>query len=130
MKFTFVVHPERLTIVRLARDAAVPEWVRGGFVSVTRTPGELSIVCAERGVPAGLVHERGKVALAIEGTVSMTSVGIIASLARALADAQVSIFVLATYDTDWILVGQDRFEAARGALTSLGHAVRGEVPAA
>ncbi|HUR27247.1 MAG TPA: ACT domain-containing protein [Planctomycetota bacterium] len=127
--FTFVVHPERLAIVRLAQDAAVPEWVRGGFVSVTRTPSEVSIVCAERGVPAGVLHERGKLALAIEGTVPMTSVGIIASLARALADAHVPIFVLATYDTDWILVGHDRFDATREALTALGHSVRGEAPA-
>jgi len=130
MPFQFLIHPERLAIARLDSGAALPEWARGGFVVVARTPVELSIVCAQRHVPAGILHERDKLGLCIEGTVPMTSVGIIASLSRALADARIPIFVVATYDTDWILIGAERFEAARAALESLGHAVRGEAPPA
>ena len=127
--FRFIVHGERLAIARLAPGAPLPAWARGSFVSVTRTPAELSIVCAQRNVPPDVVQERERIALGIEGTVSMTAVGIMASLCGALAQAQVSVFVIATYDTDWILIRADRLEAARAALEGLGHRVRGESPA-
>jgi len=40
----------------------------------------------------------------------------------------VPVFAISTYDTDWLLVSADRFEAARAALTGIGHAVEGELP--
>lgn len=126
--FRFVVHDERLAIARLARDAAVPEWARGRFVNVARTPTELSIVCAQIHVPADVVHERDKVALGIAGTVPMTSVGILAALCGALAAARVPVFALSTYDTDWLLVSADRFEDARAAVQAAGHRVDGALP--
>ena len=94
--FNFRIHPERLAIARLEPDAPLPDWARGKFLNIARTPGELSIVSAQRHVPAAVVQVREKIALFIEGTVPMTAVGIIASLSRALADAQVPIFVIAT----------------------------------
>ncbi len=129
LKFHFAIHGERLAIARLAPDAAMPAWARGSFVSSTRTPAELSIVCAARHVPLDVVQVRDRLALGIEGTVSMAAVGIMASLCTALANARVSVFVLATYDTDWILISVDSFDAARGALEALGHRVSGELPA-
>jgi hypothetical protein len=127
--FRFQVHGERLAIARLPAGAALPDWARGGFVSVTRTPAELSIVCAERHVPADVVQERGKVALGIEGTVAMTTIGVLASLCGALASARVPVFAISTYDTDWLLVSANQLDAARSALEGLGHRVSGERPA-
>ncbi|MBI5361772.1 MAG: ACT domain-containing protein [Planctomycetes bacterium] len=127
--FRFRVHDERLAIARLDRDAAVPDWARGRFVNVARTPDELSIVCAQAYVPANTKQERDKVALGIEGVIPMTTIGILASLCRALADAEVPVFALSTYDTDWLLVSADRFTAAKRALESAGHVVLGPLPA-
>lgn len=129
-KFHFAIHGERLAIARLAPDAPLPAWASGSFVSLTRTPAELSIVCTARHVPLDVVQVRDKLALGIEGTVSMTAVGIMAGLCTALADARVSVFVIATYDTDWILISVDSLDAARGALEALGHQVSGNLPAA
>ncbi len=56
--FLFRIHGERLAIARLAQDAAVPAWARGGFVNVARTVDELSIVCAQVHVPADVRHDR------------------------------------------------------------------------
>jgi hypothetical protein len=126
--FVFRVHAERLAIARLDRAADVPDWARGAFVNVARTPDELSIVCAQQHVPLGVLHEREKVALGIAGTIPMTTVGILAALCGALAAAHVPVFALSTYDTDWLLVSAERFEAARRALEGAGHAVRGELP--
>lgn len=126
--FVFRVHDHRLSICRLDAAAAVPEWARGSFVTVSRTVDELSIVCAQQQVPAGVRHERDKVAFGIEGTVPMTTLGILASLCTALATASVPVFVISTHDTDWLLVSADRFDAARIALERLGHRCRGAVP--
>jgi len=126
--FLFRVHPERLAIARLAPDAPVPAWARGGFVSLTRTAAELSIVCAESLVPADVVHEGGRVALGIAGTVPMSSIGILAALCGALAGARVPVFALSTHDTDWLLVPVEHFEAASAALRAAGHRLEGACP--
>jgi hypothetical protein len=128
--FAFAVHGERLAICRLPADAALPPWAQGGFVTVSRTAQELSVVCAQRHVPAVVQHERDKVAFGIVGVVPMTSVGVLAALCGALADAAVPVFVISTYDTDWLLVAADRFAAARAALTAAGHRFVGDLPAA
>jgi hypothetical protein len=128
--FTFRVHGERLAIARLSHSAAVPAWARGGFVTVSRTPTELSIVCPQRRVPQKVRHERDKLALGIEGTIALTTIGILAALCGTLAAAGVPVFVISTYDTDWLLVSAERFAAAKSALESAGHRVIGECPAA
>ncbi len=127
-RFRFLVHEERLAICRLAPDAPIPAWARGKFVNTARTPAELSIVCAQEFVPRETVHERDKVALGIEGTIPMTSVGILAALCAALAEVRVPVFVISTYDTDWLLVSADKFDAARAALERAGHTFEGSLP--
>lgn len=127
--FSFVVHPERLAICRLPADAAIPEWARGGFVTISRTAAELSIVCAQGHVPAGAQQERDKVAFGIAGVVPMTTIGVLASLCGALAKVQVPVFVVSTYDTDYLLVSAAKFAPATAALAGLGHRVQGALPA-
>lgn len=127
--FTFRVHDERLAICRLPHAAQLPEWAAGGFVSIGRTRTELSIVCAQRHVPAGVQQERDRIAFGIDGVVPMTTIGLLAALCGALADAAVPVFVISTYDTDWLLVTAERFAAARAALERLGHRFVGAPPA-
>jgi hypothetical protein len=127
-RFTFRLHPERLAIARLPATVDVPQWARGGFVNIARTADELSIVCAQGNVPDDVQHERDRVAFGIVGVVPMTTVGVLASLCGALAAAKVPVFVLSTYDTDWLLVSADRFAAARAALAAIGHTFLGEPP--
>lgn len=124
----FRVHPERLAIARLDAKDDVPAWARGGFVTISRTSDELSIVCAQAHVPREVRHERDRIALGIAGTIPMTTIGLLTSLCGALAAAKVPVFVISTYDTDWLLVTAGDFEAARNALTGLGHTVDGVLP--
>ena len=117
---------ETLAIARLAADAPVPEWVAGrDFISVVRTPRELSIVCRDDAVPATHAEvQRGFRALAVVGTLDFTLTGIVASLAAPLAAAGISIFGISTYDTDHILVREDRLADAAAVLAAAGHTVR------
>ena len=122
---TLTVLLDRYAICRLEATAEVPVWSSAGeFVSVSRTPDELSIVCLETNVPAGVTVAPGWRILRCEGPLDYALSGIMASLAEPLADAGVSIFPVATYETDYILVKEQQLETAINALTGYGHAVR------
>jgi hypothetical protein len=122
------VHGERLAIARLEPDAELPAWAQGGFVTLSRTRHELSIVCSQALVPRDVRQERERIGFGIVGVIPMTTVGLLASLCTALAAVNVPVFVISTYDTDWILVTVERYEAARKALEALGHTVSGALP--
>jgi hypothetical protein len=121
---TLSVLPERYAVCRLDTESAVPSWVRGDFVSITRTRDELSIVCAEIHVPAGVTSVAGWRILRCEGPLDFGLSGIVASIAEPLADAAVSIFPIATHETDYLLIPEPQLELAIQALTAYGHAVR------
>ena len=125
--FRFRVHPERLAVARLDRAAEIPSWARGGFVTISRTIDELSIVCAQAHVPRQVRQERDRIALGIAGTIPMTTIGVLASLCSALGEANVPVFVISTHDTDWLLVPRERLDAACSALRTAGHAMEGSL---
>jgi hypothetical protein len=108
-------------ICRLAPDSAVPEWsLRGSFFTVTRTDDELSIVCEAALVPREVQAELPWRALKLHGPIPFAVTGVVASLTKPLADAQISVSVIATYDTDYLLVKADMLAAAITALRSAG----------
>jgi hypothetical protein len=116
--------PGSFAVCRLGADAIAPSWATGGaFSSITRTPGELSIVCASDQVPAAVVAERGFRVLAVRGPLDFGLVGIVAQLAGVLAAATISIFVLSTYDTDYLFVRDADLERAAAALRAADHTV-------
>lgn len=117
---------ETLAIARLAGDAPVPPWVAGrDFLAVVRTQRELSIVCRDDAVPKAHAEvERGFRALAVAGTLDFALTGIVASLAAPLTAAGISMFGISTYDTDHILVREDRLGDAKAVLVAAGHTVR------
>jgi len=107
---------------RLPPDAEVPRWASAGALNaVTRTAEELSIVCASASVPDGLIASFGWRALRVAGTLEHSMTGILASLATPLAAAEIPIFVISTYDTDYVLVPADRLPQARAVLLAAGH---------
>jgi len=115
-----------LAVIRLPAGSGLPWWAarEGGFLCLTRTPEETSVVCEEQLVPSDVVAERGFRALRVAGPLPFHLTGVLASVAAPLADAGVPIFVVSTYDTDYILVRQGDLDGAVGALRGAGHSVR------
>lgn len=115
----------RLAVCRLDAAAPVPAWALDAAppVSITRTAGELSVVCPQDAVPAGVRGRDGWRALAVRGPLDFALTGLLAGLAGALADAEVPIFALSTHDTDLVLVAEDDLDRAVGALRGAGHEV-------
>jgi hypothetical protein len=117
---------ELYAIVRLHPDAGLPDWVEGGhFWSVTRSDSELSVVCREEDVPEDASAERGWCALEVAGPLDFSLTGVVASLVSPLADAAVPIFVLSTFDTDYLLVREPDLPRAAEALRGAGHTIDG-----
>lgn len=125
-RLTLSLLPDRLAICRLDPQAQTPDWATApaSFVSWTRTEDELSIVCPEERVPEGVRSDRGWRALKLEGPLELTLTGIIASMAAPLAEAGIPIFMVATYDTDYLLVRDGQLDPAIAALRDGGHTVR------
>ena len=112
-------------ICKLDANADVPLWAgEGQFVSITRTAAELSIVCPEEKIPAGVSCVPGWRVLRCEGPLDWALTGIVASLAEPLANAGVAIFPIATHDTDYLLIREPQLEHAIQALSGYGHAIR------
>lgn len=125
---TLELLPWTCAVCRLAADAAVPAWAAapGAFTSITRTPEELSIVCAEARVPPGTRCSTGFRILKVQGPLEFALTGILAAIAAPLAAAKVSIFALSTYDTDHVLVPEAKLGLAIEVLRSAGHKVLAE----
>ncbi len=123
--YELVVLPRNCGICKFGAKALVPPWVDGGdFWSVSRTPEELSIVCEERLIPAGVHAEAGFSCLKVIGPLGFGSVGVIASLTSALAASGISVFAISTFDTDYLLVRQASLPDAIDALRESGHVVQ------
>ena len=115
---------DRLAVCRLdAASDAPPRTDPTGLFSVTRTPDELSVVCAEELAPEDARCERGWRALKLEGPFEFTEVGVLASVAAPLAEAGVGIFAVSTFDTDYVLVKEEQLEVAAAALRAREHEV-------
>jgi len=112
------------SVCRLGPRDPEPDWARGGpFVSVTRTEAELSIVCLQAAVPPSVRAEGGWRCLRVRGPLGFGMTGILASLAAPLASTGVSIFVVSTYDTDYLMVQERDLDRAKDALVRSGHTV-------
>jgi uncharacterized protein len=121
MQLRISILPSRLAVCRLAPHAEPPSWVRGAFTSVTRTADELSIVCDDDAVPADVKAERGWRAMKVEGPIPFEMTGVAAALVAPLAAAKISVFLLATFDTDYLLLKEEVLDAATGILRGAGH---------
>ena len=112
---------DQLAVCRLEPTSPVPDWLPSqGFTTVTRTTEELSVVCRAEAVPAGVKSEKGWAALKVLGPLPFDAVGILNQFAAPLADANIPIMAIVTYDTDYVLVRTDQIEIAHTVLTRAG----------
>jgi uncharacterized protein len=99
---------------------------QGTFFAYIRTSCEVSLVVEEPFIPAGARKvSRGWRIFEVKGPFALDSIGVLSSIATPLAAANVSLFALATYNTDYFLVQDGHLNTAAGALRAAGHNVVG-----
>lgn len=113
--------PGAFAVLRLPPGAPTPATSQGAFYSVTRTQEETSVVLPEEDVPPGALAETGFALLRVKGTLDFGLTGVLAGLSAPLADIGVSIFVVSTFDTDYLLLPTPDLDRALSALRGAGH---------
>jgi hypothetical protein len=122
---SLVVLPQRFAVCRLSGDAAIPTWAaEGEFFSITRTADELSLVCSQDLVPEGILCEREWRCLRVAGTMAFSTVGVVAGLSRPLAEAGIGIFIVSTFDTDYLLAKAQDWPRVIEVLRRQGYTIR------
>ena len=123
-KLRLLLLPELFAVCQLNPDAAIPNWaVKSSFLSITRTADELSIVANQANVPVDVKAEKDWRCLQVEGPLDFALTGILALLTAPLAEAKISIFAIATFDTDNLLIKVSTLESAIAVLRAAGHTI-------
>ena len=119
--FCFQVFPGRFAICKLPPTAEIPRLSPDSFWSVTRTDREISIVCSEDSVPVDARSQGPLRCLRIVGPLDFDAIGIIADISSLVAQSQVSVLTLSTYDTDYFLIREDDLDGVVELLSEAGH---------
>jgi hypothetical protein len=123
-KLSLSLLPPKYAVCQLHPDKHIPYWaLLGDFVSLTRTPEELSIVCQQDNVPEDIEAERGWRCVQVQGAFDFSVAGVNASLAVPLANADISVLAIATFATDYLLIKEEKVERALLVLEQAGHSI-------
>lgn len=115
---------EKYGVCRLDKTDSIPNWAKDSdFFSITKTLDELSIVCSQQNIPNDIKCEKDWRILKIEGPLDFSLIGILASISTILAQKEISIFAVSTYDTDYILVKDNDVDNAIEALVNKGYEI-------
>ncbi len=116
-----IILPERLAVCRMETNAPIPEWAVGEcFLSISRTRDELSVICEEHFVPVGVQASRGWRGFKIVGPLDLDLVGSLVSVAVPLAQSNIGILPIGTFETDYVLVRDRQLGDAVKALRFAG----------
>lgn len=117
--------PDEYAVCRLPPGSPLPADLKAGsgVVSVTWSPGEVSVICPAGQTPGEATVERPWRCFRVDGPIDLALTGILASLVGPLAAARVNVFAFSTFDTDYVLVPEVRLNEAIAALIGAGHRV-------
>ncbi len=116
--------PGVFAICRYSADTRLPEWAgKAGFFAITRTVDELSIVCEANVLPAEKPTHCSPDwrCICLQGPFSLDSIGVLTAVLTPLGLADVSIFAVSTYETDYVLIKAKDEHLARRVLLDAGH---------
>jgi hypothetical protein len=87
-----------------------PEIISSEFYSVTKTDDEISVV-TNCNIEFGFLSSGKKwKGFKVDGILDFSLVGIINEITKPLKDNGISVFVLSTFNTDYIFVMEDSFD--------------------
>ena len=95
------------------------------FCFTGSTDEEYSLVCPEMLVPDNTTErDDGWRGFRIIGQLDFSLIGILARISKVLADNDIGIFAVSTFNTDYILTKEENFDKALKALESAGYKIK------
>ena len=94
------------------------------FCFFSRTDQEISLVCKTVDTPQNIINrEDGWRGFRIEGTLDFSLIGILSKISTILAENKIGIFVVSTYNTDYVFVKDNSYEKAMNILSDAGYTI-------
>ena len=89
-----------------------------------KTDEEFSLVCITENVPNNVIErEDNWKAFRIQGVLDFSLIGILSRISTLLAENQIGIFAISTYNTDYILTKEDNYNKALKVLSDAGYTI-------
>ena len=94
------------------------------FYFVGKTDEEISLVCRTEDTPTDVTQrEDGWRAFRIQGMLDFSLIGILSKILTILAENRIGVFVVSTFNTDYILVKKENFDRALAVLETEGYSI-------
>ena len=109
-------------VAQINQQEKVPDWVDGdGFVSISRTDDELSLVCLQQRIPPEIKMDKGWICFKFQGPFAFGEAEVILSIIRPLSENGIGKFVVSTFNGDMILIKLEDVPTAITLLQEAGH---------
>ncbi len=121
MKLELEILETSVSVHRFSHDSIIPQTVyRSPFLTISRTAEELSIVCDSSIMLESEGAETNWHIIKVRGPLDFSLTGVFTAITGPLAAAQIPVFAVSTFDTDYFLVKSDHIAAARNVLEETG----------
>ena len=116
--------PQAMTVCKVTSESELR--LDGELAFIGKTDEEVSLVCPTDCVPEHTVaREDGWRCFRIRGVLDFSLIGILAKISTILAENRIGIFVVSTFNTDYVLVKAEHFDRAMSLLADAGYTVTG-----
>lgn len=112
------VLPQEFSVCQVATIKNID--LNRNFTFLAKTDDEISLVCPSNEVPNNVLkREDGFRTFKLQGQLECSLIGIIAKISEVLAKKYIGIFVISTFNTDYVLVKDERLDDAIKALEGI-----------
>ena len=119
---TLKILDNEFTIHRFGPTENIPATITASeYFWIGKTDTELSVVCDSTIELNSTKSEAGWIAIKVRGQIDFSEIGVIAGITTALAAKRISVFVISTFDTDYILVKVSKVSESIETLMQAGY---------
>lgn len=92
------------------------------YCFIAKTDEENSLVCQTEAIPENATDcDDGWKAFRIQGVLDFSLIGILSKISGLLAENEIGIFAVSTYNTDYIFVKEENFDRTLNVLSEAGY---------
>lgn len=94
------------------------------YCFIGKTDEEKSLVCITADVPPDIIkREDGWRAFRIQGELDFSLIGILSEISGILAENNIGIFAISTFNTDYVLMKKENYKKALDVLRTAGYRI-------